>query len=88
MDGAAGPSVLDVASWKKLCTSFRGASNTLCDALSAVARRLAITFVDPAGLAAFTVCRLIALDKHSGVRLIGVGEVCQRLLSKAILCVI
>ena len=25
MDGAAGPSGLDVAAWKKLCTSFRGA---------------------------------------------------------------
>ena len=44
MDGAAGPSGLDVTSWKKLCTCFKNASNTLCDALSAVARRLATTF--------------------------------------------
>ena len=50
MDGAAGPSGMDVASWKKLCTSFRVASDTLCDAVSTVARRLATTFVDPACL--------------------------------------
>ena len=88
MDGAAGPSGLDVSSWKKLCTSFRGAFDSLCDALSAVARRLATTFIDPACLEAFIACRLIALDKHPGVRPIGVGEVCRRLLSKAILFVI
>ena len=88
MDGAAGPSGLDVASWKKLCTAFQGASDSLCDALSAVARRLATTFVDSAGLAAFTACRLIALDKHLGVRPIGIGEVCRRLLSKEVLCII
>jgi len=29
MNGAAGPSGLDVAVWKKLCTSFRGASDSL-----------------------------------------------------------
>ena len=33
-------------------------------------------------------CRLIALDKHPGVRPIGVGEVCRRLLARAVLCVI
>ena len=61
MDGAAS---LDVAAWKNLCTSFRGASDSLCAALAAVARRLATSFVDPAGLAAFTACRLIALNKN------------------------
>ena len=88
MDGAAGPSGLDVASLKKLCTAFQEASDTLCDALSAVARRLAASLVDPASLSAFTACCHIALDKHPGVRPIGVGEVCRRLLSRAVLCVI
>jgi len=52
MDGAAGLSGLDVVSWKKLCTAFKGVSDTLCDSLSAVARRLVISFVDPACLSA------------------------------------
>jgi len=61
---------------------------TLCDALSAVARRLATEFVDPASLAAFTACHFIALDKHPGVRSIGIGKVGQWILSKAVLCMI
>ena len=88
MDGAAGPSGLDVACWKKMCTVFQGASDTLCDSLSAVARRLAVSLVDPESLSALTACRLIALDKHPGVRPIGVGEVCRRLLSRAVLCIV
>ena len=56
--------------------------------LSAVARSLAASLVDLASLSAFTACRLIALDKHPGVRPTGVGEVFQRLLSRAVLCVI
>ena len=85
MDGAAGSSGLDATSWKKLCTCFNDASDTLCDALSAVAKRLARTFIDPTCLDA---CCLIALDKHPGVQPIGVGEVCRRLLSKTVLSVI
>ena len=88
MDGAAGPSGMDVASWKKLCTSFRSASDSLCDALAAVARRLATTFVDPVCLSAFTACRLIALDKRPGVRPIRIGKVCRRLIAKAVLVIV
>jgi len=61
--GAAGLSVLDAAAWHYMCTCFQRVSLDLCDALSAVSRRLCTTFVDPAGLFAFVSCRLIALDK-------------------------
>ena len=44
--GAAGPSGLDAAAWRCICTSFQRASSDLCDALSAIARRLCATFVD------------------------------------------
>ena len=88
MDGAAESSGLDVSSWKKLCTAFQEAFDTLCAALSVVARRLATALVDPCCLSTFTTCRLVALDKHPGVRPIGIGEVCRRLLSKAVLCII
>ena len=72
--GAAGPSGLDAYGWRRLCTSFRGASNDLCDSLASVARRLCTSYVDPVGITALVAGRLIALDKCPGVRPIGVGE--------------
>ena len=84
MDGAAGPSGLDAAAWKQLCTSFKSASTELCDTLAAVARRLSTCFVDPSGLSAFVACRLIALDKCPGVCPIGIGETVRRIIGKAI----
>ena len=44
--------------------------------------------VDPQGLSAFTACRLIALDKNTGVRPIGICETARRIISKAILHII
>ncbi len=37
---AAGLSGLDAKGWKRLCSSFQGASKDLCDSMAAVARRL------------------------------------------------
>lgn len=71
-----------------MCTSFQTASDDLCDALSAVARRLCTSFVDPAGLSSFVTCRLIYLDKNPGVRPIGIGEAVCCLIAKAILSII
>ena len=66
-----------------MCTSFQTVSNDLCDALSAVARRLCTSFVDPTCLSSFFACHLIALDKNPGVRPIGIGETARRLIAKA-----
>ena len=38
--------------------------------------------VDPKGLSAFIAGRHIALDKNPGVRPIGMGEVCKRILEQ------
>ena len=84
MDGAAGPSGLDTAAWKRLCTSFKTASAELCNMLALVARRLCTCLVDPHGLSAFVACRLIALDKCPGVRSIGIGETVRRIIGKTI----
>ena len=43
--------------------------------------------MDPKGLTSFTACRLLALDKNSGVRSIGIGEVLRRIIGKAILMI-
>ena len=74
MDGAAGPSGMDTAEWKRLCTSFCSHSTDLRDAFASLAKEICTTSVDPKGLEAFVACRLIALDKCPGVRPIGIGE--------------
>ncbi len=86
--GAAGPSGLDAAAWQRLCTAFKGSSRDLCTALSLLARRICTESVSPAGLSAFTSCRLIALDKNPGVRPIGIAEVARRIIGKAILSIV
>ena len=83
-NGSAGPSGLDACGWKRLCTSFQNPSVDLCNSLAVVARRIC-SYVDPEGLAPFTACRLIALDKCPGIRPIGVGETSRRIIGKAIL---
>ena len=83
--GAAGPSGLDAASWRRMCTAFHGASDDLCDSLASCARRIASSYVDPTALEAFLASRLIPLDKQPGVRPIGIGEVARRIIGKAIL---
>ena len=67
MDGAAGPSGLDAAAWKCMCTSFKIASVDLCESLVSTTRRLCSEYVDPSGISALVACRLIALDKCPGV---------------------
>ena len=87
-EGAAGPSGLDAAGWKRLCTSFQSASTDLCDALASTARRICCSFVDPKSLLAFVACRLVALDKHPGIRPIGIGETARCIIGRAILTTI
>lgn len=79
MDGAAGPSGIDAAGRKRLCTSFSTHSADLYDAISCLARRICTTYVDPKGL---VTCRLIALDKYPGVRSIGIGETIRHIIGK------
>ena len=79
--GAGGPSevVGDVtaphSSLPLIFVSPRGSSSEL-------------TYVDPDSLSAFVACRLIALNKDPGVRPIGIGETCRRIISKAILSIL
>ena len=87
-EGTAGPSGLDAADWRRMCSSIHDASRDRCNAVAAVGCRLCTTFVDPVGLKALTSCRLIAMDKQPGVRPIGIGEVARRIIGKAILSII
>ena len=87
-DGAAGPSNLDAYDWRCICSAFQQTSMDLCEALASAARRICSTLVDPSGLDAFTARQLIALDKHPGVRPIGIGEVSRCIIGKTIMAVI
>lgn len=84
MRGSAGPSGLDTARWRRVCSSFARASDELCTAVARVARRLCSNYVDPEGITSLVACRLIALDKSPGVRPIGIGEVLRRIIGKAV----
>ena len=85
VQGSAGPSSMDAAGWRRMCTAFHGASRDLCNALSAFTRRICSTLTDPSGLAAFIACRLIPLNKNPGVRPIGICETVRRIVGKAVL---
>lgn len=88
MDGAAGPSGLDIAAWKRLCCSFGESSSDLCAAIVSVARRLCTDYVDPTCTLALVAGRLIALDKCPGIRPIGVGEALRRIIARSITAVL
>ena len=84
-EGSAGPSGLDAMAWRRFCTAFGESSNSLCTALASFAKRISTSYIDPLGLSAYTASHLIPLDKSPGVRPIGVGEVCRRIIGKIIM---
>lgn len=86
--GAAGPSGIDAAGWRRICTSFHRESTDLCASIATAARRLCTEFVDPHTLNAFLSCRLIPLDKDPGVRPIGICEVLRRIIGKAVMAIV
>jgi len=86
--GTAGPSEVDAKGWRRLCTSFKSASNDFCEAIALFAHRLCTTSLSPDILTSFVASRLIALDKCPGICPIGVCEGICRIISKAALFVI
>ena len=86
--GSAGPSGIDAHGWRRLCTSFKGASSELCNSLALVARRICTSYIDPKSISPLLACRLIALNKNPGVRPIGIGDTVRRIMAKAVLSVL
>ena len=76
---------MNAAGWRRMYTAFNTASQDLCNALAAVARRISTTLLDPSGLSVFIACRLIPLNKDPGVRPIGICEVVHQIIGKAVL---
>ena len=86
--GAAGPSGMDAAGWRRMCTMYHGASKRLCNALAVAAKRICTSYTDPEILRPFIACRLILLSKNPGVRPIGICDTLRRIMGKAILKVL
>ena len=86
--GSHGPSGLYADFWSKtLCNStFSNESDDLYHTIALLARMLCFEeLVDPKSMEWLVACRLIPLDKSSGIRPIGVGEVLRCIIGKAIL---
>ena len=64
--GSAGPLGLDADTWRRLCTTFKGASTNMCRSLANMARLISTEVVDSVAIEPFIACRLIALDKQPG----------------------
>ena len=86
--GACGPSGLEAYDLRRLCTSFKTASDSLCEALARVAKRLCTTHVNAEIVAPILACRLIAFDKCPGVRLIGIGDIARCIIAKSVLQIV
>ena len=87
-NGAAGPWGLDAHGWRRICCTFKQASDELCHSLALLFRRLCTQFIHTSAMAPILACRLIILDKNPGVRPIGVCEVDRIIIPKAILFII
>ena len=82
--GAGGPSHLDADQFRHMLLSkkFKTEAKELRQQIAVLARTLASTSVDPKSVKPLTTCRLILLNKNSGVRPIGVGEVLRQNIGK------
>ena len=76
--GGSGPSGLDVLN------CFGDKSSDLCRAIASFTRKLCSENLDASSLEVFLACRLIPLDKNSGLYPIGVGEILRRIARKVV----
>ena len=85
--GGAGVSQQEDVLWHKMVTGYKDSSSSLCNAVAALARRLATEYVDPLALEALLANRGVAIDKCPGIRPVGVGEIVRRIIGKTIMSV-
>ena len=63
---------------------FGDKSSDLCRAIAFFTRKLCLENLDASSLEVFLACRLIPLDKNSGLYLTGVGEILRRIARKVV----
>ena len=84
MGGSGGPSRADSEMLKYRCTRFGAESEELREELAAWTRWLANRLPPWAAYRALMAGCLVALDKNSGVRPVGIGEAIRRLMAKLV----
>ena len=82
MRGGSGPSGMDADGWRHILPSknFGDAPNDLCKTIANVIKKLCTEKLRSNNIEALLASRLIPLDKHPGLRPIGVGEVFRDVL--------
>ena len=86
--GGSEPSGLDADGWRRILTScaFETATLDFYKAFAQLIKELCVEELDsPLSLESFLACRLIPLERKSGLRPIGVGKVPQRIVGKAVM---
>ena len=90
--GGSGPSGSDANSWRNILASrrFGICAEELRTELASATRQMCIEKVElvespTSSLEDFLACRLIPLDKITGLRPIGVGEVLRRIVGKVVM---
>ena len=88
--GGSGPSGMDADGWRHILLSknFGDAPNDLCKAIASVIKKLCTEKLRSNNIEALLASRLIPLDKHPGLRPIGVGEVLRRITGKVVVSVL
>ena len=80
--------LVDAHAWCRVCSLFKSASVSLCNALAGIASHLCTSIVHSEGISALVARQLIPPSKNPGVRLVGIGEVPRHIIAKCILKVV
>ena len=85
LSGAAGALGVEAMELRNWLLRFRCASEELRVVVASLADWMANTSPPWAAYRALMACRLVALDKRPGVRLVGIGETLRRALAKLVM---
>ena len=72
--GSPGPSGVDANEWRRWMSNFSQSSTSLCRTVARLAVRISTEEIDNVPLMPYNACRLVPLDKISGVRPMGLGK--------------
>ena len=93
--GGSGPSGLDADGWRRILVSnsFGNCASNLWKAVAKFIKKLCAKQIEVSKdneqtLEAFTACRLIHLNKKSGLRPIGISEILRRAAGKVIMSIV
>uniref|UniRef100_A0A1X7SXQ2 Reverse transcriptase domain-containing protein n=1 Tax=Amphimedon queenslandica TaxID=400682 RepID=A0A1X7SXQ2_AMPQE len=84
IQGSGGPGGCESSHWKDVLLRYGPHSSRCRDAVASLVSLLSNSIVDWNLIRALLANRLIALDKHPGIRPIGIGETLRRILSKVV----